>query len=126
MADRLSVTLQTAEKLAVTLKAGEQLTLETATPCPGTRNYNNLGNKPQINGVTLIGNLTSEDLHLSADAKFPDDGNENDILTKRGGAVGGVAWVTPASHAEQDNTRPITAAAVYTEIGNINALLAII
>ena len=35
-------------------------------------------------------------------------------------------WVTPATSAEQDNTRPITAGAVYTEIGNINALLATI
>lgn len=28
-----------------------------------------------------------------------------------------------ADAAEQDNTRPITSAAVYAEIGNINALL---
>lgn len=115
-----------ADRLSVTLDAGTRLTLETATPSPGTRNYNNLGNKPQINGVTLIGNLTSEDLHLSADARFPDGGADGDILTKRGGADGGVEWVTPASSVEQDNTRPITASAVYTEIGNINALLAII
>lgn len=30
----------------------------------GTTNYNNLSNQPQINGVTLSGNKTSEDLHL--------------------------------------------------------------
>lgn len=31
--------------------------------------------------------------------------------------------VLKATSVEQDNTRPITAAAVYTEVGNINALL---
>lgn len=34
--------------------------------------------------------------------------------------------VLTAPDAEEDNTRPITSAAVYTEIGNINALLATI
>lgn len=34
--------------------------------------------------------------------------------------------VDKATNVEQDNTRPITAAAVYTEVGNINALLATI
>ena len=38
----------------------------------------------------------------------------------------GVVSVQTANDAEQDNTRPITSAAVYTEIGNINALLATI
>ena len=36
---------------------------------------------------------------------------------------GGVLSVIKADKAEQDNTRPITSAAVYTEIGNIDALL---
>lgn len=36
----------------------------------------------------------------------------------------GVLSVDTASAVEQDNTRPITSAAVYTEVGNINALLA--
>lgn len=35
----------------------------------------------------------------------------------------GVLSVQKATAVEQDNTRPITAAAVYTEVGNINALL---
>ena len=38
----------------------------------------------------------------------------------------GVVSVQTADHPEEDNTRPITASAVYTEIGNINALLATI
>ena len=35
----------------------------------------------------------------------------------------GVLSVTKANAVEQDNTHPITSAAVYTEVGNINALL---
>lgn len=35
----------------------------------------------------------------------------------------GVLSVDKATSIEEDNTRPITAAAVYTEVGNINALL---
>lgn len=35
----------------------------------------------------------------------------------------GVLSVDTASSAESDNTKPITSAAVYTAIGNINALL---
>ena len=38
----------------------------------------------------------------------------------------GAAWTQPANDFNGDNTRPITAAAVYTEIGNINTLLATI
>lgn len=38
----------------------------------------------------------------------------------------GVLSVDTADAAQQDNTRPITSAAVYTQIGNIEALLALI
>lgn len=34
--------------------------------------------------------------------------------------------VDAADAVEQDNTKPVTSAAVYTEVGNINALLATI
>ena len=38
----------------------------------------------------------------------------------------GVLSVVKANAVEHDNTHPITAAAVYVEVGNINALLATI
>lgn len=38
----------------------------------------------------------------------------------------GVLSVDMADSIEEDNTRPVSAAKVYTEIGNINALLATI
>ena len=40
--------------------------------------------------------------------------------------VGGALMVDTASNVQQDNTKPITSAAVYTEVGNIQALLALI
>lgn len=58
--------------------------------------------------------------------QLPVGGQPGDLLAKRSSGDYDVEWITPANHSEEDNTRPITAAAVYTEIGNINALLAII
>ena len=46
---------------------------------------------------------------------------ENLLITEEG-----VLSVDVANDAEQDNTRPITSAAVYLEIGNIDALLSTI
>lgn len=60
------------------------------------------------------------------DASFPPGGFEGDLLAKKSNADYDVEWITPANEPEQDNTRPITAAAVYTTVGNINALLATI
>lgn len=40
--------------------------------------------------------------------------------------VGRALTVDTAGAVQQDNTKPITSAAVYTEVGNINALLALI
>ena len=54
---------------------------------------------------TLGGIIVGEDLQITAD---------------------GVLSVQKATSVEADNTHPITAAAVYTEVGNINALLATI
>lgn len=83
--------------------------------------YNRLIHKPSINGVELTGNQTTESLNIHP---LPEGGQQGDVLMLL--APGAPAWQTPASSAEQDNTLPITAAAVYTEIGNINALLATI
>lgn len=57
---------------------------------------------------------------------LPKGGQPGDIIIKRTDTDYDAEWVPPANRAEEDNTRPITAAAVYTEIGNINALLATI
>ena len=60
---------------------------------------------------------------ITGGEKIPRGGFKGDLLTKRSDKDFDMEWITPADHSEQDNTRPITAAAVYMEIGNINALL---
>ena len=70
--------------------------------------------------------------------------DENNVISSKGGSGGsgsgeenyikstsedftvnneGKLTLNKATSVEQDNTKPITAAAVYTEVGNINALL---
>lgn len=83
-------------------------------------------------------NISANGSHLSASTRLPVQVNvleggsmplggvAGDIIIKRSSADFDAEWVAPANSAEQDNTLPITAAAVYTEIGNINALLATI
>ena len=66
------------------------------------------------------------DVHITGAGALPIGGYAGDILMKRTDADYDAEWVAPATSAEQDNTRPITSGAVYTEIGNINALLATI
>ena len=125
----MATELQPGTLLELEMSEPDELELELVAPVAtaGVTNYERLTNLPSINGVTLIGNKTTEDLLIEAGtATFPEGGAIGDLLAKRSGEDGDVVWITPANSPEQDNTRPITAAAVYTEIGNINALLAII
>lgn len=78
----------------------------------GTNNYNDLIFKPQINGVELSGNKSLEDLgikQLKPGSNIEIKNNEISVVT--------------TDDVQEDNTKPITSAAVYTEVGNINVLL---
>lgn len=70
--------------------------------------------------------LSSDTSVVIVEQSLPPGGFPGDIIMKRTSTDFDAEWVAPAQSAEKDNTRPITAAAVYTEIGNINALLATI
>ncbi len=94
-----------------------------------------LGTLRQVQqGAVRIASVTQGTVNVMSEAQnviihtdgVPTGGNQGDLLAKRTNSDYDVEWITPANAAEQDNTRPITAAAVYTEIGNINALLATI
>ena len=69
---------------------------------------------------------TKIEVNKMSGGNLPLGGNPGDIIIKRSTENFDAEWVPPANSVEQDNTRPITAAAVYTESGNINALLATI
>jgi len=63
--DHLKLTLSAPEKLALGISAPERFGLSLGSPASGTRDYDKLSNRPQINGVTLTGDLSGEDLGLS-------------------------------------------------------------
>lgn len=79
----------------------------------GSNNYKTLSNKPKINGVELVDDKTLEELGIQSNLIVGDniEIKENKIS------------VLTTDKVEQDNTRPITSSAVYTEVGNINILL---
>lgn len=47
----------------------------------GTSNYNELANKPQINGVTLAGNQSTSDLGINIPTKVSDLNNDSGFIT---------------------------------------------
>lgn len=51
----------------------------------GTNNYNNLSNKPRVNGVILEGNKTSEDLGINIPTKLSDLENDGYLVTVKTG-----------------------------------------
>ena len=65
MAIDLNIELTSSSELDVqmTSQPDQVVSLEPGTGI-GTRNYNNLTNRPSINDVTLAGNKTAEDLKL--------------------------------------------------------------
>lgn len=90
--------------------------------------YHPTGLNVQIGSSGVDANIGDPVLRevVTVSGSLPLGGNPGDVLLKRTVADFDAEWIPPADHAEEDNTRPITAAAVYTEIGNINALLATI
>ena len=57
---------------------------------------------------------------------LPSGGEAGQLLMKTSNVDYITEWVSPANQMEQDNTRPITSGAVYTTVGNIQQLLALI
>lgn len=70
------------------------------------------------NGTSLLSVLPFID--VLEEGGLPAGGSVGEILVQ---TDDGPAWVAPADKAEQDDSRPITAAAVYSEIGTINVAL---
>ena len=76
-----------------TASNGDVLTFDdgewiAAAPDPGTMDYDDLSDKPSINGVTLSGNKTSDDLGI---IETPSSANDGDVLTYDDGE-----WVAAA------------------------------
>lgn len=54
----------------------------TLNGAPSVSNYNNIKNKPQINGVELVGNKTAEELGLITEEKLTKELEKIKIPTK--------------------------------------------
>ena len=91
----------------------------------GTSNYEKLQNKPQINGIELIGNQKSEDLGLQSKNKYASVEEPGTIKVGNNLTIDdqGFLSVDTTNNAEEDNTKPMTSAGVYIQLGNINSLL---
>lgn len=84
--------------------------------------YNHLINKPTINGKPLEGDMQSEDLHIEPEyPEYPAGAPAGGLLSWS--SDGTAEWVLIADEPEEGNLSPISSAAVYATIGNINALL---
>lgn len=63
----------------------------------GTMNYNELNNKPTINGETLVGNLTTTDLHIRAVPAIDTTDNNKVLTASYVGGVTSYSWQTVSS-----------------------------
>lgn len=87
-----------------------KLNNETIVTGGGGNDYDTLINKPKINGVIIEGEKTLDDY---GNWKIGEGLKENNKVVS----------VDTATTVEKDNTRPITSAAVYTTVGNIDVIL---
>ena len=53
-------------------------------------------------------------------------GQKGDLLSKHSNKDFDMEWIAPANAVEKDNPLPVTSAAVYAEIGDVESLLATI
>lgn len=70
----------------------------------GTTNYNELDNKPSINGVTLIGNKTAADLSILPVPIVGENDNNKILTASYSGGVGSYSWQPAPSSGTTDYT----------------------
>ncbi len=90
----------------------------------GVKYYEELPDKPSINGVELVGDKTLDDLNIQSKDDFATKESSGVIKVGENLSIEeGVLSVETTNNAEEDNTKPMTSAGVYIQLGNINALL---
>lgn len=81
----LNIDIRTPSRLDLGLRTANRIELQTGgTGSTGTRNYNNLVNQPQINGITLSGNKGVADLHIVSENTTEGWEMESMYVPKRG------------------------------------------
>ena len=71
----------------------------------GTTNYNELNNKPSINGVTLVGNKTAADLSILPVPIVGENDNNKILTASYSGGVGSYSWQPAPSSGTTDYTQ---------------------
>lgn len=86
--------------------------------------YADLPDKPKINGVELVGDMTLKQLGLIDQHTYATSQYAGVVKVGENLKIDeGVLSVETTNDAEEDNTKPMTSAGVYVELGNINILL---
>lgn len=105
--DELRIVLNADEQLRVDMQDETPLTLNLQNPeiRTVTNNYNDLDNKPQINGVTLVGNKSNTDLDL---VNRTGDTMTGDLYIRNGHCLNVVSpeidvTTTPSASKSQDS-----------------------
>lgn len=121
----LKGSLKKTQQLSGGIKNSKALIGKMNNSKGGIQYYAELPDKPFINDVELLGNISLDELNIQ---------EKNDFATKlKAGVVivgdnlsidnNGKLSVETVDQAEEDNTKPMTSAGVYVELGNINELL---
>ena len=93
-------------------------------PQGGISYYEDLPDKPKINGIELVGDMTSKQLGLIDQQTYATSQEAGVVKVGENLKIDeGVLSVETTNDAEEDNTKPMTSAGVYVELGNINILL---
>ena len=115
----LSITL--SEALGINAEASNRLRVSSG----GTTNYNELTNKPSVNGVTLSGNKTTSDLSIH---DIPSGGSSGQVLAKNSSTNYDVGWVNTGGGGDpslqptavsSQNTRFTNVGGGYYKWGNL-------
>lgn len=102
----------------------QQLNGKMQSNVGGVKYYEELPDKPSINGVELVGNKTLDDLNIQSKGDFATKESAGVIKVGENLSIEeGVLSVETTNNAEEDNTKPMTSAGVYIQLGNINVLL---
>ena len=122
--------LRLRRKLILTNELNGQITRKfrlsgsIKVPQGGISYYEDLPDKPKINGIELVGDMTSKQLGLVDQQAYATSQEAGVVKVGENLKIDeGVLSVETTNDAEEDNTKPMTSAGVYVELGNINILL---
>lgn len=90
----------------------------------GIRYYAELPDKPSINGIELADNVLTDELNIQQKDDYATKEKAGVVIVGDNLSISqGKLSVDTTNNVEEDNTKPMTSAGVYVQLGNINELL---